>query len=445
MSAVAHLVVVGAGPKGVAVAAKAAVLADLGLPAPRVTVVDPGGVAAHWSGGAGFTDGEQHLGTPPEKDVGFPYAPSWGAASAAVTHRMLGLSWAGWLTSTGEYAEWVDRGRPRPRHRRWAAYLQWVADSVGLRPVAARVGGLEVEDGAWRVDLDRGEPLRGVDGVVLTGPGRTHRVPGPPSLASDPRVLDGRTVWAELARLRRDPPAEVCVVGAGETAGATAVALLEALPGTRIEVVTPTGVLFTRGESFSESHLYSDPAAWAALPPRQRRATVARTDRGVFSVAVQAVLDTADSVSTVAGRVTRLTPTPGGIVVRLDDGGDVTDVSYPLVVDATGFDPTGLLQLLGPAARGLLAAATGARAELPTTAELEGAIGPDLAVPGLVPRLHLPVLAGYAQGPGFANLSCLGLLADRVLGAHAAGRAHDGAAHGHVHGRAGADGGRRPA
>ena len=32
--------------------------------------------------------------------------------------------------------------------------------------------------------------------------------------------------------------------------------------------------------------------------------------------------------------------------------------------------------------------------------------------------LHLPVLAGVAQGPGFPNLSCLGLLADRVLGAY---------------------------
>jgi mycobactin lysine-N-oxygenase len=36
-------------------------------------------------------------------------------------------------------------------------------------------------------------------------------------------------------------------------------------------------------------------------------------------------------------------------------------------------------------------------------------------VAGLEPPLHLPVLAGLAQGPGFPNLSCLGLLSDRVL------------------------------
>ena len=39
----------------------------------------------------------------------------------------------------------------------------------------------------------------------------------------------------------------------------------------------------------------------------------------------------------------------------------------------------------------------------------------DLSVAGLCPPLHLPVVAGLAQGPGFPNLSCLGLLSDRIL------------------------------
>ena len=38
-----------------------------------------------------------------------------------------------------------------------------------------------------------------------------------------------------------------------------------------------------------------------------------------------------------------------------------------------------------------------------------------LPVPRADPPLHLPVVAGLAQGPGFPNLSCLGLLSDRVL------------------------------
>ena len=38
------------------------------------------------------------------------------------------------------------------------------------------------------------------------------------------------------------------------------------------------------------------------------------------------------------------------------------------------------------------------------------------------PRLHIPGLAGLSQGPGFANLGGLGLLANRVLRAAAARR-----------------------
>jgi len=57
---------------------------------------------------------------------------------------------------------------------------------------------------------------------------------------------------------------------------------------------------------------------------------------------------------------------------------------------------------------------------LPSRAMVERAIGHDLAVTGLSPKLHLPVLAGVAEGPGFPNLSCLGLLSDRVLGAYTA-------------------------
>ena len=48
---------------------------------------------------------------------------------------------------------------------------------------------------------------------------------------------------------------------------------------------------------------------------------------------------------------------------------------------------------------------------------LQRAIGYDLAVSGVTPKLFLPSLSWLTQGPGFPNLSCLGLLSDRVLGA----------------------------
>jgi mycobactin lysine-N-oxygenase len=83
-------------------------------------------------------------------------------------------------------------------------------------------------------------------------------------------------------------------------------------------------------------------------------------------------------------------------------------VVYDLVVLAAGFDARRFEALLGDAARRRLEHALAG-------APLERRIGVDLSITGLSPPLHLPVLAGLAQGPGFPNLSCLGLLSDRIL------------------------------
>jgi mycobactin lysine-N-oxygenase len=73
----ATLAVLGAGPKGIAIAAKHAALARTGWEVPDLLLIDREGVAANWSGAAGYTDGRQRLSTSPEKDVGFPYAHTW--------------------------------------------------------------------------------------------------------------------------------------------------------------------------------------------------------------------------------------------------------------------------------------------------------------------------------------------------------------------------------
>src|SRR5215475_14476223 len=127
---VSMLAVVGAGPKGIAIAAKARALAAAGLPAPRVVLVDRGAVAGNWSGRQGYTSGLLPLGTPPEKDVGYPYPASWGVASASVTAAMGDFSWQRHLIAQGSYADWVDRGRLRPTHRQWSFYLRDVAEKA---------------------------------------------------------------------------------------------------------------------------------------------------------------------------------------------------------------------------------------------------------------------------------------------------------------------------
>ena len=73
------------------------------------------------------------LGTPAEKDVGYPYAASWGDASADVIAAMAEYSWQRHLIRHGAYSDWVDRGRMRPAHRQWGAYLREVAEVASAR------------------------------------------------------------------------------------------------------------------------------------------------------------------------------------------------------------------------------------------------------------------------------------------------------------------------
>src|SRR6266567_975821 len=137
------LAVVGAGPKGIAIAAKARAVAAAGLPVPRVVLVDRGHAAGNWSGRQGYTNGLLPLGTPPEKDVGFPYAAGWGSASATVTAAMAEFSWQRHLIVHRVYADWVDRGRLRPTHRQWSAYLREVAESAAAEFIAGELVGLD--------------------------------------------------------------------------------------------------------------------------------------------------------------------------------------------------------------------------------------------------------------------------------------------------------------
>jgi len=417
----ATLAVLGAGPKALAIAAKRAALARTGLQVPDLLVVDRQGVAAHWSGAAGYTDGRQPLSTEPEKDVGFPYAPTWGAESERINREVARWSWQSYLVHQEGYADWVDRGRPRPTHRRWSQYLRWVAGRIPVAPVLAEVDGVDLAGDHWRLaaSTPAGDRLHfDCDGLVLTGPGSPFRLPGQPD--DHPRVLDGRTFWSNEEALSRAGPVEVCVIGNGETAGSITTALLGLLAeGSTIELVSDHGVLYTRGESFTENRFYSDPTVgWQQLAERHRREFLKRTDRGVFSVQVEQVLNRAEAVHTVAGRVVHLEPADAKVVVVVDYEHERQRVAFDWVVVATGFDPLWFWRLLGERARAALADAlgSGVAGGLPPRTTVERAIGHALAVTGLSPRLHLPVLAGVAQGPGFPNLSCLGLLADRVLG-----------------------------
>jgi mycobactin lysine-N-oxygenase len=404
---VSTLAVVGAGPKGIAIAAKARALAVAGLPAPRVVLVDRGEVAGNWSGRQGYTSGLLPLGTPPEKDVGYPYAASWGDASADVVAAMAGYSWQRHLIRHGVYSDWVDHGRMRPAHRQWSVYLRDVAEAAEAEIVCGVVTGLEVAGGGrWEVRLAAGAAIA-ADGVVITGAGPAVTVPGQPR--DHPRVLDGRTYWLAAHELHRERAQNVCVVGSGETAASVVIDLLKRFhKRSAIDVLTARGVLYSRGESYEENRFYSDPGEWPRLAEAHRREFLGRTDRGVFSLQAEAALNQARGFRTLAGRAAEIEAREHDVIVTIAYGDERERVAYDAVVVAIGFDGRWFEALLGADAGARYRDALGG-------GEPERVIDVDLSVSGLAPPLHLPVMAGLAQGPGFPNLSCLGLLSDRIL------------------------------
>lgn len=415
------LAVIGAGPKAIAVAAKAAELRAMGVPAPDVVVVERAGVAANWQAVGGWTDGNHRLGTGPEKDVGFPYRSSLvPRRNAELDERMTRHSWQAYLIATGGFAEWVDRGRPAPTHKRWSQYLGWVADDIGMNVVIGEVEQISVDAdagnsaGPHRWVLRTAEDSVTADGLMITGPGQAERS----VLPGNPRVMSIAQFWHQAGKHELITAERVAVIGGGETAASMLNELFRQRVST-ITVISPTVTLFTRGEGFFENTLFSDPTGWTGLTLAERRDALARTDRGVFSARVQDALLADDRIRHLRGRVAHAVARDERIRLTLstNTGGEAVETvhGFDLVIDGSGADALWFAPLFSQDALDLLELGVGG----PLTGDtLQEHIGHDLALTDVFPKLFLPGLAGLTQGPGFPNLSCLGLLSDRVLGAN---------------------------
>jgi len=434
------ILVVGAGAKAAALAAKVHTINTLGLAEISMTVIEKTEPAASWLGRNGMTSGEEPLAIPPIKDVGFPYQSSrqFGEVGDEIDAALLPFTWQRFAMERHEYAAWVNSGSPSVMHQDYGEYLGWVLERAteGISIYDGRVTGVSVAEGheSWQAEVsERGQPEdpeshRG-RALVLTGPGVHRHFPHDPEVES--RVFHCDSRREEFARVPEDEEVEIAIIGGGESALSALVFLRDLRPAARLTVFTPTLPL-SRGESFLENRVFADPdnVAWEHLDVETRRDFVKHCDRGVFDMSVLERIADDDYLSFICGRAMHvsLAEDGGAALLEFDSPSEgERSQRYDFVINCTGFDLLRQLRGLFPdAVRDEVEEQCGPLWDSPPKSEVP--IGRGLELEGVRPRLHIPGLGGLRQGPGFANLGSLGLLANRVLqpllserGAHFAG------------------------
>ena len=423
------IAIIGAGPKAMAIASKTKVLAELGFAVPEIHIIEKRAVGANWSGDFGYTNGKLELGTSPEKDIGFPYnSTCWDAATnQKVDARMRDFSWQSFLIDQTKFSDWVDRGRPAPAHKEWADYLQWVWKLNKPRTTCHRgeVTRLRLTHDRWIVDYsdwERGNGTLECDGLVVTGPGKIRL---DSALPVHDNILNVESFWKAYGRFAEPnrEPVSVALVGNGENAASIAMALATlGKDRVNVDILSPQGMAFSRGESFRENRVYSnaDNGHWETLNEVDRRNFIHRTDRGVFSISAQKALDRADNVDVIPGRLQSVAAVSAdGLEVTFEYSGIAKKKNYRYVIVATGSDQLSFLRsIMDESTEREVRRRANLEAFVPLS--VEARIDHGLELRGLNPRLHLPMLSGIAQGPGFANLSCLGRLSDRILKSYVA-------------------------
>jgi mycobactin lysine-N-oxygenase len=421
------ILIVGAGAKAAAIAAKVHAINTLGLAEISMTVIEKTEPAASWLGRNGMTSGEEPLAIPPIKDIGFPYQSSrqFGELGDEIDAAVLPLTWQRFAMERHEYAAWVNSGSPSVMHRDYGTYLGWVLERAteGVSIYDGRVTEVSLAEDRelWQVEVaERGRPedpeRHFGRNLVLTGPGVHRHFPHDPDVES--RVFHCDSRREEFARVPEDEVVEIAIVGGGESALSALVFLRDLRPKARLIIYTPTLPL-SRGESFLENRVFADPdnVAWEHLDIETRRDFVKHCDRGVFDQTVLERIADDDHLSFVCGRAVHvsLSDDGEGALLEFDSPSEgMCTERYDFVINCTGFDLLRQLRGLFPdAVRDQVEEQCGPLWDRPPKTEVP--IGRALELKDVHPRLHIPGLGGLSQGPGFANLGSLGLLANRVL------------------------------
>jgi mycobactin lysine-N-oxygenase len=420
-----NIAVVGAGPKGIALAAKASVINEINVvrrrsQRVRVTLFERAEIGAHWDGRHGYTDGRQCLCTSALRDLGFPYEPTFlGEEIQARMYQR--FSWGAYridVDGTENFEDWVSRRSPPATHREFANYLRWAADKATAEVRRSEIVGLRAAANGWTLIQKSGRSERRVagvyDAVVVTSPGPPRRVQNAPV---DRRILDGQTFWSSIDRVPNlmSGSHPVVVIGGGGAAAAIIAWFARAgLNDTVINLVASQPTLFTRGDSYYEDKLFTDPETWQRLSPASRQMFSDRLNKGVVWKTIMnsiedSPLDFFDARAVAIEKTGNRRTDPLSVVVQ-DWRGVRQRLEASLVVDASGFDPWWFVRLLRD-----LDTVSRPNDDLQRRRLMDG-VDDHLCFSGgwELPPLSAPFLASKV-GPGFGSLMCLGDMADRLL------------------------------
>ena len=429
------LLVVGAGAKATALAAKVHALNTIGAGPLALTIVEATEVAASWLGRNGMTSGEEPLAIPPIKDIGFPYQSSnaFGELGAELDRAMMPFTWQQYMIGKGEYARWVNAGSPAVQHRDYGRYLTWVLaqTTAGVTIVRGRVTKVSLPErgGCWSVEVSAPSSKRQheCDALVLTGPGVHRALPHDPEAAA--RIFHCDSRRGELARIPPERSGDIAIVGGGESALSAVAFLRDFRPAARMTVYTPTLPL-SRGESFLENRVFSNPdeVAWSALDLQTRRDFVKHCDRGVFDPGTLASIAYDERCRFVTGRVMHVGShterdgrggvagggnserrgvvaggnehgNGGGVYVNYASAEGPTSARHDYLINCTGFDLLEQLRgLFSPALRAEIERQAGPVWDRPPEAEV--AIGRALELAGDAPAAVHPGAGGAQPGAG---------------------------------------------
>ena len=409
-----RLLVIGAGPKALAIVAKSAVLRKLGIPAPYVHVIEKSSVGSNWSETSEFTNGKLQLGTSPEKDIGFPYNSRFADEdlNQKINREMFQYSWQSYLIETQQYGKWIDKSRPAPTHKEWSQYLKFVSNKLREQFQLSIGEVISVNQNEHEVHVhfrdQNGNLLEALgDGIVFTGPGiekKTLEV----DLSSMDKVLSLAQFWNQFEKLEVKNGTRIAVIGAGENSASVVVSLLKKFQDKIfIDIISPSGFIFSRGEGYHENRVYTEGghANWRSLSLNQRQNFVRRTDLSVYSQSAMQAISQSDNVNQIAGRANQVRMINNTTTLSVLNNNQTTQIPYDLIVCASGHDQYLFLEKL-------LSEELMSKINFE---ELIETVQTDLSLPLDQLKIHVPMLSGIAQGPGFSNLSSLGHLADAIL------------------------------